>query len=68
MKLFDENDKYTPKALEFDKEIRNVVMPFFESAVRQGISVRELLAIAHGAVQECSYDAILDRDNIKRRV
>lgn len=59
MKLFEENERFTQDAIDFDREISRAIEPIFDKYVAQGARARELENIATGAVYTISLSRII---------
>jgi hypothetical protein len=52
IRLFDENDKYTDKADQYDTEIGNALQPIVDKAKAEGVSLRDLTYIINSTTNE----------------
>lgn len=59
-RLFDDNDRWTPEAIQIGIEMCEALRPFFEDAKKKNISFRDLEIVGNAAVSDIMLDFVLD--------
>jgi len=59
--LFDDRNRYKPKAAELTREMDKLLRPIFDQYVVQGFSVREISHIMLLAVMDAENETILGK-------
>lgn len=61
MKLFDENERYTPEAIAFTQAVRAAVEPLFKQYAANGAKLRELEYLAEQEVQLLALQSLVSK-------
>lgn len=57
--LYDDNDRYTNAANDFDLEVYRAIQPIFDKWVSLGFSIRDLACITRASVNNLELGALL---------
>ncbi len=57
--MFDENHRYTPDALNLDREASAALQPLFERYLKLGYSPRDIFTIISHAVFDLELDVVM---------
>ena len=60
-RVFDDNDRYGPVAMDLDQEFRDALAPIFEVWHGKGYSIRDIAHVAHGAVFDRELSVMMDQ-------
>lgn len=58
-RLFNQNDKYIPEAMDLDTEASKLLRDLFKRWASAGFSVRDISHVVHGAVTEAELTTVL---------
>ncbi len=63
--LYDENDYYTPEAIEIENELMKAIAPFFQKWTDRGFSPREISHLSVGVASLLECETILNNRSRK---